>query len=534
MRLPIRFMGLSLIWLGICVHVNADPTEWERVDVGLQEHLFTAVAIHPTLPAHILAATPRTLYESHDSGQQWQQRFRVAEGVTVTDIDISADTPPVMLVATDRGLYGSFDEGATWSLLFRGANAEASHCTYVAFHPSQPTAVLLGTRGGLFISVNRGRQWTPVSVPKAARDVIHFAFDPTNPDHVHLISAEGFFSGDLKRAVWEQRLRLTRAERPEIKDPSETTKDANEPETPPHRFNGVALNPRHPSILYLATSRGVTMSRNGGTTWQPLTSIGLASPTVLRVLLQTHSPLVLYAATTKGVVRYDPRRAQWVTMTHGLSATQVNDLAATYGQLWAATSQGLFHYAIPPETLEESQPPSAQEILADFGYEPTIAQVREAAIRYAEVHPDKIRQWRRQAAWRAVLPTVDLGMNHHRSNNKTVDQGTFPKFQIIPTEDRDAKADFSLKWDLANLIWNSDQTSIDARSRFMVELRNDIVDQVTRAYFERRRLQTTLLVEPPSDSRAALEQQLRLDELTALIDGLTGGYFSQSTTITHN
>lgn len=533
MRHAITVLACFVVWqASVCV--SADPTAWERVDVGLQEHSFTAVAIHPTLPARVFAASQHTFYESHDSGRQWQQRFRAPEGATVTDIDVSADTPPVILVATDRGLYGSFDEGATWSLLFRGANADAAHCTYVAFHPSQPTAVLLGTRGGLFISSDRGRRWTPVRMPTAARDVIHFAFDATNPDHVHLISAEGFFLGDLKRAVWEQRLRLTRAEMSETEDSSEPTEDANESKIPTHRLNGVALNPHHPSLLYLATSRGVTMSRDRGISWQPLTSIGLASPMVSRVLLQTHSPLVLYAATAKGVMRYEPRRAQWVAMTHGLSATQVNDLAATHGHLWAATSHGLFHYAIPPDTLEESQPPSAQEILADFGFEPTMAQVREAAIRYAEVHPEKITRWRRQAAWRALLPTVDVGSNRSRSRDSNFDQGTFPKFQIVETQDRDAKLDLSVKWDLANLIWNNDQTSIDARSRFMVELRNDIVDQVTRAYFERRRLQASLLADPPSNQHAALEQELRLEELTALIDGLTGGYFSKSTAITHN
>ena len=60
----------------------------------------------------------------------------------------------------------------------------------------------------------------------------------------------------------------------------------------------------------------------------------------------------------------------------------------------------------------------------------------------------------------------------------------------------------------------------------MVQLRNDIVDEVTRTYFERRRLQISLLIDPPSDQPKTLEKELRLQELTALIDGLTGGYFS--------
>ena len=74
----------------------------------------------------------------------------------------------------------------------------------------------------------------------------------------------------------------------------------------------------------------------------------------------------------------------------------------------------------------------------------------------------------------------------------------------------------------------TDQTTIDSRSKLMVELREDILDQVTRLYFERRRLQlelrNDLSIEPP----VKIEKQLRLAELTALIDSYTGGQFGKS------
>ena len=153
--------------------------------------------------------------------------------------------------------------------------------------------------------------------------------------------------------------------------------------------------------------------------------------------------------------------------------------------------------------------------------------MREAAILYAEVHPDKIKRWRRQAYLKALLPTVDIGVGRDRTDNVTVDQGTFPKFQLVNTQDQKSGLDLSIKWELAHLIWSDDQTSIDVRSKLMTQLRNDIVDQVTRTYFERRRLQASMLAEPPAEQAGILEKELRLQELTALIDGLTGGYFSQ-------
>ncbi len=61
----------------------------------------------------------------------------------------------------------------------------------------------------------------------------------------------------------------------------------------------------------------------------------------------------------------------------------------------------------------------------------------------------------------------------------------------------------------------------------VVELRDDILNEVTRLYFERRRLQAEILLSAPLDKKEGTEKTLRLAELTASIDALTGGYFSR-------
>ncbi len=62
----------------------------------------------------------------------------------------------------------------------------------------------------------------------------------------------------------------------------------------------------------------------------------------------------------------------------------------------------------------------------------------------------------------------------------------------------------------------------------MVQLRDDILDEVTSYYYERRRLQIELLEAPPSNMRSRIKKDLRVQELTANLDALTGGYFSSS------
>lgn len=529
MRLAIGlFVGVAACSLTFAVAAAA-TSEWERVDVGGGERSFVAVAIDPAVPTRIVATTPRTVYESTDGGQRWQQRFRLPVEANAVKLAIDPSEKPILLLATDNGLYASFDDGQDWSRIFLGSGEQEAVGTHLAFHPSKDGRILLGTHGGLFISADHGLQWRDVGLPPAARHIIHFSFDPNDPDRLYLVTNQGLWVGDLSEGRWEQRLTLIGIAEDEAPGPEADSDESEAVEEEALRhLTSVAIDPQAPSTLYLAGSRGLQMSANGGASWTRLTRSGLTVPRITRLLPYAHSPLILYAATERGVARYEPHRDRWRLINQGLSTTRVNDLAETAQGIWAATDQGLYRYEFSPEEMGDSEPPTAQDLLANFVHEPTITQVRDAAIRYAEVHPDKIKRWRRQASLQALLPSVNFGMDHDTSRDLHVDEGSYPNFQLIDTKDRDAGADLSITWDLGELIWNDDQTSIDVRSKLMVQLRDDLVDEVTRTYFERRRLQALLLTHPPTDQQAVLEKELRLQELTALIDGLTGGYFSHS------
>ncbi|MBU2034695.1 MAG: hypothetical protein KKA59_02820, partial [Candidatus Omnitrophica bacterium] len=85
----------------------------------------------------------------------------------------------------------------------------------------------------------------------------------------------------------------------------------------------------------------------------------------------------------------------------------------------------------------------------------------------------------------------------------------------------------SFSWDLGELIWNQDQTSIDVRSKLMVQLRDDVLNEITKLYFERIRVKMELDNVSIEDRKKRFEKELRLQELTAMINGLTGGFFLQ-------
>ena len=61
----------------------------------------------------------------------------------------------------------------------------------------------------------------------------------------------------------------------------------------------------------------------------------------------------------------------------------------------------------------------------------------------------------------------------------------------------------------------------------MVELRDDILDQVNKLYFERLRAKSELDNLAIEDKNKRFDKQLKLEELTASLDSLTAGYYSE-------
>jgi hypothetical protein len=164
-------------------------------------------------------------------------------------------------------------------------------------------------------------------------------------------------------------------------------------------------------------------------------------------------------------------------------------------------------------------------ILEEFSHEPTVRDVQMMAVDYAEANKSKIDAWRRQARIKALLPHVSVGIDRNFNDKYHWDTGPNPD---VLAKGRTANNwDAGVTWDFGDLIWSTDQTSIDSRSKMMVELREEVLDQVTRIYFERRRLQVELssCAYPNAGDRMAAE--MRVDELTALVDGYTGGLFSK-------
>jgi hypothetical protein len=280
--------------------------------------------------------------------------------------------------------------------------------------------------------------------------------------------------------------------------------------------------------LYLATTIGIYRSRDQGQTWGALSESGLLRKKV-KFLLATVKGV--YAANQSGVFIY--QNGHWEELSLGLACADIRFLALDKEEnLYAACDKGLFRADL--KRREENSVANARR--EDIRGEPDINTVQQAAIEYAEVQPEKILRWRKQAAKRALLPKVTLSMDRDidRTASSTLwgtysSNGVAGRYFAGPddvTRYDNRNFGVSVTWELGDLIWSEDQTSIDVRSRLMVQLRDDVLDEVTKLYFERLRVKMELDNLSFTERKKISEKELRLKELTAYLDGLTGGFFS--------
>ncbi|UCD34102.1 MAG: hypothetical protein JSU90_07310 [Nitrospiraceae bacterium] len=518
-------------------------TAWEAADSGINEadmhHLIG------TEQGHIMYASSRSsVYRKWGSGKQWMEILSLrSSGSRINAIAASPGDGSTVYAATDSGLFMSSDSGAAWTNIFSGIGEAERAVLSVAVPPDTPDCLVIGTGDGLFLTTSRGRTWGKSSSIPSGTSVLHLAVHPARPSLLYALTVRGVYKSTDRGSRWERVLPLEPGNEEQSSD-----NDADRPEE-----NGLedrlaegflAMDPHHPGAMYAGISGAgaVHVSRDSGSSWGLLSTVGLGRADIRHIVPDMTDPEILYAATARGVFHYSRTRGTWQEVYSGMGTSDVRSLTfvrrgeGSTPALWAATARGLYRMsAVPslaghPSGNEHPEALSPEEAFALFAHEPTIAEIREAAIEYAEVQPRKISAWRRAAARKALLPDL----NRRYGKGEDWQSSTY----FYSTKDEKFKDDditrgddeawsVSLTWELGDLIWNDAQTSIDSRSRLMVQLRDDVLSEITRLYYERRRLQVDLLVNIPGETTERIEKNLRLMELTAKIDAMTGSYLSE-------
>ncbi|MFQ5417753.1 MAG: hypothetical protein ACE5FL_11990, partial [Myxococcota bacterium] len=162
---------------------------------------------------------------------------------------------------------------------------------------------------------------------------------------------------------------------------------------------------------------------------------------------------------------------------------------------------------------------------------PPIARVHREALHYLGLRPERMQALRRGARRRAWWPVVVLrgagAWDHGRSVD---DDQSFLSgaTRFLRDDERDRSDEYdvslSLSWDLGGVAYEPESIDVSRETRQVTELRDDVIDEITQLYFERRRV-LVQLGGAPGGERERL--RLRANELAAGIDAWTGGWFGE-------
>jgi hypothetical protein len=178
--------------------------------------------------------------------------------------------------------------------------------------------------------------------------------------------------------------------------------------------------------------------------------------------------------------------------------------------------------------LAHADDPEVERIMARFQDEPSVREVQKAAIAYYNVSPETIQSLRSKARHKAALPGVSIsGSTWKQTSALAVDDIIYRPVGIAQFQDQNQGyygASATLTWNLDKLVFNAEE--LDVMS--LIGIQDGIQREVTTLYYVRRRLQIEQLLNPPTTTAARIAAELRLEELTGLLDAYTGGFFSRT------
>jgi len=493
----------------------AQEPEW--TEVGGDIFTVRCILLFKDNPQCILVGNCGSIFRSNDGGKNWARVFSLrGKNKNINQILAAAEGRQVIYAATDQGLYASSNAGLNWKRVFKGAKQAENICTGLAV---KGETVILGTNSGIYISKDSWRSWEKETGILGRSRILNIEVYSVNKNvNFYAASINGVFR--KQAGGWEN----IYAQSDKTPDPVDDQQTVVTDEVA--RYSGVRYikcDPRQEGLLYLATDKGVYKSADDGNSWSGLAEYGLLDRNVKYLSLSGSSRL--FAVTDSGIFAFNDGR--WLEQTSSLSAGMINTLAISeQGALFIGAGKGIFKSAVSGQTV------FYETKISDYSAdEPKVRQVQEVAIAYAEVSPEKIKEWRKQAAKKGFFPTLSVGVDRNSSDLWHWETGSTAVGQsgddLLRRGRDNIDWDVRLSWDLGKVIWNDDQAAIDVRSKLMVELRDDILDQVNKLYFERLRVKMELAGLNIEEAKKRNEKELKLQELTASLDALTGGYFSR-------
>jgi hypothetical protein len=143
-------------------------------------------------------------------------------------------------------------------------------------------------------------------------------------------------------------------------------------------------------------------------------------------------------------------------------------------------------------------------------------------------------RYKAKAPWAALWPILSFGASYANERDTTL-MRSFPFLHWpFSYHNRVFRPGWEISgflfWDLQRLVFDRREMSHYGRvERTQTNLRRELTERVHRLYVEYRRVAHALAFRPPADLLTREFHEIRLQEIAAFFDGISGGYWSKAT-----
>jgi photosystem II stability/assembly factor-like uncharacterized protein len=352
-----HFVSFILIIIGFCFNASADENSWSTN--GPYDARVMTIAIHPFDNQHIYIGTIENgIYESTNGGQYWEHIDSDSLERNMRVIAIHPTGPDTMFAATVRGIFRSNDAGETWSKV-QLAFAPNNEVRALAICPYDPSIILTGSISYMQKSTDGGASWNLIYIETNVQDI---EFDPQNEDRVYYVSQSANYGmsifrsddlgdtwvnihNDLDSVGWVQDMAIDPVD-PQIiylsqhvpfdsanKCLAKTTDGGQHwfDITPPRLYTKILISVTvlpsdHNTVFVCSWGNAVLRSTDAGLTWAPAT-VGLRGKNAQRVVVDTSTGIIYLGMLFDGIYRSTNNGDSWEKISYNIPQASCGSLS---------------------------------------------------------------------------------------------------------------------------------------------------------------------------------------------------------------
>jgi photosystem II stability/assembly factor-like uncharacterized protein len=244
----------------------------------------------------------------------------------VREIAVAPTAPNTIYAATTEGFFRSTDGGTTWTRTPSNGFQSSFFTNDLVVDPTNAANVYVGESSGVFKSTDGGNNWSRVSPTVIFGTVNSIRFDPATPTTIYIGARNGVFKSTDSGSTWIEQNNFALPGTPNVL--------------------ALAIDPTTPLTLYAGTSgNGLFKSTNGGGVWTAMNSgMGGGNPTVVSAIaIDPTNTATVYtghgdANGPGGINKSTNGGASWTPLTNGVPNGAVNVIAATSSAVYASVS----------------------------------------------------------------------------------------------------------------------------------------------------------------------------------------------------